>query len=187
MRLLGQRAQHVVRLVSHLLDEGDTERFEEVADAAELRDEVVRHGIAMSLVPLVANLAEGRLGGVPCRDHMRRRELAEDGEQAVRVPVHRRDRLLCPRRRQHIAERVVRAEDDAVRVQDHEQRSVRGSLLPRQEGGRTLDLGSLGGLGVGGGGWRCHRVSIWPDDGAPGECLTRLPGEHSVPACRIPP
>ena len=121
-----QRANDVVRLVAGRLETRDAERLEQLAHARELRAQVVRHREALGLVRLVGLVAEGGLGAVPRRDDVSGLQVVERGEQAVRVPEDGRHRLARLAHGQHVPQREVRAIDDPVAIEDHEQRLALG-------------------------------------------------------------
>ena len=145
LRLRGERAEDVVGLVARRLDQGNPERAQHIAHPLDLRLQVVGRRRAGRLVVRVGLVAEGGRRGVPGGDDVRRPQLVEDVEQRVRVAVDGPDRLAgAPHgAREAVAQRVVRAIDDAVRIEDDEQvRAVR-----QIEGHCPQYIAALGGRG----------------------------------------
>ena len=115
-RLLHDRGEHVVRLVAPHFEHGRAERVEQAAHVRELAHEVVRHRGARRLVLREQRVAERRA-----------RRIERDAEVvgllfADQLPQHRaEDEHRVTRhalRRREVADRVVRAEDVRMPVDD---------------------------------------------------------------------
>ncbi len=146
-RLLGVGGDQVVGLVAVLLDAGDVEGLDGVADQRELRHQLFGRRRAMRLVVLVDLVAERLLAGVEDDGQMRRpaalagvlQQLPQHGAEAV----HGADRQAVGRarqRRQRVegAEDVARAVDQVdVAALDDRHRLARRHGAGRQRPART--------------------------------------------------
>ena len=114
LRLLRERADHVVGLEARERIHGHPELVEELLAALELGPQVVGHRLARRLIGRVALLPEGRDGQIETGRDVARRVLLDDLQQDGRE-AERRVHQLALRRREG-RDREVAAVDEAVGI-----------------------------------------------------------------------
>ena len=118
------RAGHVIGLEPGRLVHGDGKRVQHLPHAVHLRQQV-RGRLPASRLVVLASLVPERLAlGVPGRTDVCRAELVEHAQQRLRVPVGR-ERQLALAAHHRVGRRAQReesAEENTVRIEDHEAR-----------------------------------------------------------------
>ena len=118
VELVGDRADHVVRLVAGHLVDREAERLDDLADLRELVAEVVRHLRPGRLVVGVLLVAEGRAGEVERDRDVVRLEILDPAEDDAGEAERAVDEVALGGRQR--GERKVSAIDEPVAVQQHQ-------------------------------------------------------------------
>jgi hypothetical protein len=118
-----ERRQHVIGFEPGRPKCGDAERVDQLIEPAHLRDQRARSGGTTRLVLGVLLSTEGLGGSIEREREPVRRELAQQLEQEHARAVQRRGRLAAGGA--HLGQRVVRPEQERVRIEQQDRRHAR--------------------------------------------------------------